>query len=172
MNRMNGMTDGALDGRTLPALEALARTLTSPGLDFMVSDDIVQAMWDKFVFLASLAGTTCLMRANVGTVMATRDGEQYVCGLIDECMAIAEASGHPPTEAKRSIYRNQLTDRDSMLAASMLRDVEAGKSTETEHILGDFVHWADLGNVKAPRLSLAYSHLQAYEKQRRNLQSK
>ncbi|MDR2450961.1 MAG: 2-dehydropantoate 2-reductase [Candidatus Accumulibacter sp.] len=168
MNRMNGMTVGALDGQPLPALEALAKTLASPGFDLMVSDDIMQAMWDKFVFLATLAGATCLMRANVGTLMATRDGEQYVCALIDECMAIAEASGHPLTGAKRSIYRNQLTDRDSTLTASMLRDVEADKPTEAEHILGDLIHWADLGNVKAPRLSLAYSHLQAYERRRRH----
>jgi 2-dehydropantoate 2-reductase len=168
MNRMHGMTVGALNGQPLPALEALAKTLASPGFDFMVSDDIMQAMWDKFVFLATLAGATCLMRANVGALMATRDGEQYVCALIDECMAIAEASGHPLTEAKRSIYRNQLTDKDSTLTASMLRDVEAGKPTEAEHILGDLVHWADLGKVKAPRLGLAYSHLQAYERRRRH----
>jgi 2-dehydropantoate 2-reductase len=166
MNRMNGMTVGALDGRPLPALEALAETLTTPGLDFVVSNDIVQAMWDKFVFLATLAGATCLMRANVGAIMATRGGEKYVCALIDECMTIAEANGHQLTEAKRSIYRNQLTDRDSTLAASMLRDVEAGKPTEAEHILGDLVRWADLGNVKAPHLGLAYSHLQAYERRR------
>jgi 2-dehydropantoate 2-reductase len=36
----------------------------------VLADNIGQAMWDKMVFLATLAGATCLMRSSVGTIMA------------------------------------------------------------------------------------------------------
>ena len=33
--------------------------------------DIIAAMWEKFAFIASLAGLTCLMRGSIGEIVAT-----------------------------------------------------------------------------------------------------
>jgi 2-dehydropantoate 2-reductase len=140
--------------------------LAASGFDFSLSGDIVQAMWDKMVFLTTLAGATCLMRASVGGILATRDGEKYINALLDECLAIAEANGHGASEKQRKFCRDTLNTPGSPLLASMLRDVEAGKPTEAEHILGDMLEHADAKKVDAPRLGLAYSHLQAYERRR------
>lgn len=166
LNKLHGLTIGALGGTPPPELETLSKVLAGAGFDFVLSGDIVQAMWDKIVFLATLAGATCLMRASVGTIMMTLEGESYVSGLLDECAAIAEANGHGLSEAQLAVYRNMLTNRTSPLVASMLRDVETGRPTEAGHILGDMINWANAGKVPAPRLGLAYSHLQAYERRR------
>ena len=166
LNKLHGLTIGALGGTPPPELETLSRVLAGAGFDFVLSGDIVQAMWDKIVFLATLAGATCLMRASVGTIMMTLEGESYVSGLLGECAAIAEANGHGLSEAQLAVYRNMLTNRTSPLVASMLRDVETGRPAEAGHILGDMINWANAGKVPAPRLGLAYSHLQAYERRR------
>jgi 2-dehydropantoate 2-reductase len=166
LNQTHGMILGALDGLVPPTLEAVPRIMAASGFDFSMTDDIVQALWDKMVFLTTLAGATCLMRASVGILLSTRDGEKYINALLDECLAIAEANGHGLSEERRKVWRDTLNTRGSPLLASMLRDVEAGRPTEAEHILGDMLNWADAGKVEAPRLGLAYSHLQAYEHRR------
>ena len=39
--------------------------LLRSGVDFILADDIEQAMWNKFVFWSALAGATCTLRANI-----------------------------------------------------------------------------------------------------------
>ena len=64
--------------------------------DSALSDEIVLEMWEKFVLLATLAGMTCLMRAPVGAIVATSDGEALMTELLAECAAVATAAGHAP----------------------------------------------------------------------------
>ncbi len=166
LNKLHRFTVGSLGWRPSPWLEPLSRLMESSGVDFLLADNIGQAMWDKIVFLATLAGATCLMRASVGIIMGTVAGEKFVNGLLDECAAVAEANGRRLGDTQLTVFRNMLTDRNSALVASMLRDVEAGKPTEGDHILGDMVAWAENKNLAVPLLRLAYSHLQAYERRR------
>ena len=166
LNKLHRFTVGSLGWRPSCWREPLSRLLESSGIDFVLADNVSQAMWDKFVFLATLAGSTCLMRASIGLIVGTLAGERFINGLLDECAAIAEANGRKLAETQLTVFRNMLTDRSSALVASMLRDVEAGKPTEADHILGDMVAWAEGKGVSAPLLRLAHSHLQAYERRR------
>jgi len=166
LNKLHSLTIGTLGWRPSPLLEPLSKLLAASGFDFVLADNVGQAMWDKIVFLATLAGSTCLMRASVGIIMTTLEGEQFVTGLLDECAAIAEANGRKLADTQLTVFRNMLTNRTSALVASMLRDVEANKPTEADHILGDMINWADGKKIEVPHLRLAYSHLQAYERRR------
>ena len=74
-------------------------------IELSLRDDIQQDMWDKLVFLGTLAGMTCLMRADIGTILATAQGEDLILQLLDECTRIAEAEGFPPTQAALDEYR-------------------------------------------------------------------
>ena len=166
LNKLHRFTVGSLGWRPSPWLEPLSRLMESSGVDFVLADNIGQAMWDKMVFLATLAGATCLMRSSVGTIMSTLAGESFINGLLDECAAVADANGRKLGDTQLTVFRNMLTDRSSALVASMLRDVEANKQTEGDHILGDMISWAANKKIEVPLLKLAYSHLQAYERRR------
>ena len=166
LNKLLRFTVGSLGWRPSPWLEPLSRLMESSGVDFVLADNIGQAMWDKMVFLATLAGATCLMRSSVGTIMSTLAGESFINGLLDECAAVADANGRKLGDTQLTVFRNMLTDRSSALVASMLRDVEANKQTEGDHILGDMISWAANKKLEVPLLKLAYSHLQAYERRR------
>jgi 2-dehydropantoate 2-reductase len=136
-------------------------------VDAVRSLTIEQDLWDKFVFLAALAGMTCLMRSGIGTILDTSDGEHLIQQLLSECSEIAAAEGYPPNEAALTEYRALLTERNSRLTASMLRDVERGGPTEADHLLGDLARRATANRIAAPLLRVAYTHLQAYEQQRK-----
>ena len=104
-----------------------------------VSEQILLEMWEKWIFLATLAGATCLMRASIGDIVAAPEGRDFVVGLLAECSAVAAASGHAPREAFLERYRAALTAAGSTLTASMLRDIERGAPIEADHIIGDLI---------------------------------
>lgn len=163
LNKLQRLVIGARGNTASPHLAALSELLVRSGIDFSLSADIESDMWDKFVFLCTLAAATCTMRSSVGDILETHAGEGFIVGLLDECQAVAGKCGHIPNAEQLAQYRNHLTARGSPLTASMLRDIEHGGPTEAEHILGDMVSRGEAHGVETPLLKLAYSHLQAYE---------
>jgi len=157
-------------GARLPSQAALCAQISSAiagvNFDWKQLDAIEQAMWDKWVLLATLAGITCLMRATVGDIAATRSGEKLTLALLAECAAVASAAGFPTPEAAIGNYRGMLTQKGSSFSASMLRDIEAGGQAEGEHILGDLLARARSFSVAAPLLEVAATHLEAYAARR------
>ena len=129
-------------------------------------DKVEQAMWDKWVLLASLAGITCLMRAPVGDIAATGSGAALALALLAECAAVAKAEGFPTPEAVYANYRNMLTLKGSAFTASMLRDIEAGGQAEGGHILGAMLARARQRSLASPVLEIATTHLEAYAARR------
>ncbi len=170
-NATHRLITGVFDSsNTMPAvLPELARVIAASGVDFILSDDIEQAMWNKFVFWSALAGATCTLRANIGTILKTLGGEEFVTGLIAECARIAELSGHTLTIPQLSTCRSLLTESGSVLEASMLRDIERGNRTEAEFTLGDLVERARTFGINPHCLRLAYTHMQAYEIRRQSI---
>ncbi|HEU4662991.1 MAG TPA: ketopantoate reductase family protein [Dokdonella sp.] len=144
----------------------VASTLRAVGDGVVERADILAAMWDKFAFIATLAGATCLLRGSVGDIVAVADGAALMTRLLGECCAVAAASGHPPTPDAIASARSILTARGSPLKASMLRDLERGGRTECEHVLGDLSQRAHALGIDAPLLTAAVTHMRMYESAR------
>ena len=62
----------------------------------VASENILQEMWEKWVFLASLAASTSLMRTSVGNILAAPGGRDFLLGILDECRRDREAAGYSP----------------------------------------------------------------------------
>ncbi|HEY6457757.1 MAG TPA: 2-dehydropantoate 2-reductase [Steroidobacteraceae bacterium] len=153
----------------LEGCERLRATLDRGGFNPVLSADIVQRMWEKFVLLAAYAGMTCLMRAPVGAIVAADAGEALMREILTECAAVASACGHAPDPVFIAETLAVLTQRDSPGTASMLRDIQRGARTEHEHILGDMLLRARAAQIAVPLLRVANAHLQAYEFDRSRL---
>ncbi len=161
-NDLHAITFGERDGaRSARANEILAG-LTKAKFNSVLSDAIVAEMWEKWAFIATLAGTTCLMRASFGDVVAA-GGADISIALLNECAEIATAAGYPPREAALQRVRAQATTAGSSLMASMLRDVERGTRTEVEQILGDLLRRQNPATRDRSLLRLAYTHVKSYE---------
>jgi 2-dehydropantoate 2-reductase len=141
---------------------ALDATLLKAGFDARRSDKILQEMWDKWAFIASAAGITCLMRAPVGDIEAA-GGADLAVALLNECATIATDNGFPPSEAWRTRGLKMLTAPGSEFVASMLRDIERGAPIEADHIVGDLISREAPGAAPNSILRIAYIHLKAYE---------
>ncbi len=136
LNDLHALTFGELDGWDSLRIGRIASALTGAGFDARLSDEIRQEMWEKWTFIAALAGITCLMRASVGDIVAAGAAD-LASALLDECAAIAAQQGFPPREPYLERTRAMVTAPGSPLMASMLRDIEAGLPAEGDHILGD-----------------------------------
>jgi 2-dehydropantoate 2-reductase len=122
-------------------------------------------MWEKWVFIASCAGITCLMRSTVGDVVAA-GGAELCTTLLAECAAISAAQGYAPSSASVELSRSLLTAANSPLAASMFRDIERGAQIEAAHMIGDLLRRGEQAGVSTPLLRVVNTHLKTYEARR------
>ncbi|MGA2079651.1 MAG: 2-dehydropantoate 2-reductase [Holophaga sp.] len=167
-NRMHGMVFGDRGGVGGARLEAVEAALAGAGFDARRSTEIVQELWEKWVFIAATAGVTCLMRATVGDVVAAA-GTGFVAALLEECAAAAARQGFPPRAAALERMRAILTEPGSAVAASMLDDLERGRPTEAEPIIGDLVRRGRARGAALPLLALAHTHLRTFEARRERM---
>jgi 2-dehydropantoate 2-reductase len=163
---LQSLTFGERDGKSSNRVRAIAAVMEKGNFGSKTSDEIIQDMWEKWVFLASLAACTCLMRTSVGNILASPGGKDFVLGVLDECSAVAAAEGYAPRAAFLERTRGMLTAEGSPMTASMFRDIKAGAPVEADHVIGDLVTRADAAKVPVPKLRTAYTHLKAYEKAR------
>jgi 2-dehydropantoate 2-reductase len=163
---MQSLNFGERDGQLSDRVRAIAEIMASGKFGSVASEHIVQEMWEKWVFLASLAASTCLMRSSVGNILASPGGKDFILGMLDECSAVAAAEGYPPRAPFLERTRGMLTAEGSEMTASMFRDIKAGAPVEADHVIGDLMARGDAGKVPVPRLRTAYTHLKAYERQR------
>jgi 2-dehydropantoate 2-reductase len=163
---MQSLSFGERDGRMSERVRAIAEIFASGNFGGSASEHIMQDMWEKWVFLASLAASTSLMRTSVGNILASPGGKDFLLGMLDECSAIASAEGFKPAGPFFQRTRGNLTTEGSPMTASMVRDIKAGLPVEADHVIGDLVVRADAAKIPVPKLRIAYTHLKAYEKQR------
>ena len=163
---MQSLTFGERDGRMSDRVRAIAEVMASGKFGSVASEHILQDMWEKWVFLASLAAATCLMRSPVGPILAAPGGKDFILGMLAECSAVASAEGYAPRAPFLERTRAMLTAEGSPMNASMFRDIKAGAPVEADHVIGDLLARGDAAKVPVPRLRTAYTHLKAYEKQR------
>lgn len=157
---------GELDGGMSPRIEAVAAEIGDAGFDARLRPDIMKDLWEKWVMIATVAGSTSLMRAAIGDIVRA-GGLPFMEGLLDECGAVAEHNGYPPSAASRETVLKTVSDPNSLQAASLAKDIDKGVAIEGDHIIGDLLarapeHGAD-GFI---RLNIVNTHLKTYEEKR------
>jgi 2-dehydropantoate 2-reductase len=146
-----------------PAQEAIARAFHAwcerTPFDRVYSQNVEQSLWDKWVFLASLAAMTTLFHASVGKIVATPYGHALNLQVYGECCDVAARCGFPIADGVRAKASAQLTLVGSGFTASMLRDMASGQRTEHEHILGGMIRRGEAQGLACTLLKTAYTHI-------------
>ncbi|AMV48310.1 2-dehydropantoate 2-reductase [Paraburkholderia caribensis] len=164
MNDTHSLTFGELGGGLTSRVEAIAEQLSDAGFEAVLSENIIQQMWNKWVFIAASAGMTCLMRSSIGNYVASGAGPM-ASQLVDECAAVAAAAGYALSTAAVESVRSYVTQATSAISTSMLRDIESNSAIEADQIIGDMLERAcKLG--PSPILATVYAHLKSYETRR------
>ncbi len=165
LNDSHTITFGERAGPRSARTTAILAQLKDARFDTTLSEFVLLEMWEKWTFIASGAGITCLMRSAIGDIV-TAGGKDMTSALIDECAGIAKSAGFAPRVESLNRTRAALTTPGSLITASMLRDMERGAQTEVEQILGDLLRRRGSTNESASMLRVAYVHVKAYEARR------
>jgi 2-dehydropantoate 2-reductase len=166
LNAAASITFGERNGSRSERIERVAQAMSKVRFEARLSTTILQDMWDKWVFLASLAGITCLMRAPIGDIVGAPGGTHAIQSLLGDCRSVADACGHAPSDPVIQRAKSVLTEQGSTLSASMMRDLEQGALIEADHVVGDLLARGEAAGSNLSMLRLAYAHLKAYEARR------
>ena len=162
-NRLSGIAFGERSGGVSERTRAIEALFAGTPVSAPANANILQEMWEKFVMISAMAGMNCLMRGNVGEIVATDGGAALMKEALAECRAVAEAAGYPPRREARERVEAMVTEPGSVNSASMRQDLDAGRRTEADAILGDMLRRAKGFGIATPLMRAAYTHLQVHE---------
>ncbi|MFO1027507.1 MAG: 2-dehydropantoate 2-reductase [Acetobacteraceae bacterium] len=164
-------TFGELGGGGSARCEAIREALAAGGMEGIVSDDILAAMWAKFRMFCFASTITTLCRSRAGAIAASASSGRLVEAVLAEVGAVTAAEGYPVSAEQAVFLRSLFADPESIYGPSMLWDMQNNRRTEAEHVIGDMVDRAARLGVAVPVMTAARCNLEAYEINRQRAQS-
>jgi 2-dehydropantoate 2-reductase len=131
-------------------------------IDAEMPDDVVRAIWEKFVFLVAVSSITAVSRAPLGVVRADPDLRPLFENALRETWALARARGVPLADGLVEDRMRYLDTMPHEMKASMAHDLEAGGRLEAPWLCGAVARMsAELG-LDAPVNRTVYAALKPY----------
>jgi 2-dehydropantoate 2-reductase len=141
---------GEYDGRRSARAEALLAAALRTGIDVELVADIRRTLWEKYVFLVGLSGSTSTMRLPIGPIRENPQTRAFLHDLMRETVAVGRAHGVALPED----YADQrLAFADTVAAdmtSSMHHDLERGNRLEVAWLSGSVVQLGKAVNVPTP----------------------
>src|SRR5262245_23164418 len=144
------MVFGEYDGRRSARAQALLEAALEGGIQAELSTDIRRAIWEKYVFLVGLSGTTATIRRNIGTIREHPRTRAFLHELMKEVVAVGRAHGVALPED----YANErLAFADTVpadMTSSLHHDLENGNPLEVEWLSGGVVKLGEQVGLPTP----------------------
>jgi 2-dehydropantoate 2-reductase len=150
---------GELDGRDTPRLQRTVEALRRMGITIEPTGAIRKVMWTKFVFIAGFSGVGTVARLEVGGYRSVPETRAMMTRMMREVEALARAAG---VDLDRDVVDQALAVIDGAAPAmktSMQRDVEAGRPSELESMIGVITRKGRELGVATPTADLVYAAL-------------
>jgi 2-dehydropantoate 2-reductase len=166
LNDWQTITFGEQDGKESIRTNELFSMFSKTSIEAKISQNITRDMWLKMVHLATVAGMTCLMRANIGEIARTPEGSELLKKFLLLNADIAAHAGYRPDEKFLQTYLDLFLQKDAMYEASMQRDLEKGGQIESEQILGYMLRQCRAAGFSDALHLAAYTHVKSFEQRR------
>jgi len=141
---------GEYDGRRSERARFLHEALLRSGVTAELSDDVRKAIWEKYVFLVGLSGTTTTMRQTIGPIRGNPQTRAFLLDLMRETVPVGRANGVALPE---DFAEDRLAWGDSLpadMTSSMHHDLERGNPLEVEWLSGVVVRLGKAVGVPTP----------------------
>ncbi|MFV9503346.1 MAG: 2-dehydropantoate 2-reductase [Oscillochloridaceae bacterium umkhey_bin13] len=158
----NRFTLGEPDGSKSERAQALSRMLSTAGLKAPVRPDIRNELWLKLWGNLSFNPISALTRATLEVIATDPDGYALTAALMAEAQAVAEALGvRFPISIERRI---KMAEEVGAHKTSMLQDIEAGRRTEIDALVGAVAELGRLTDTPTPQLEAVYRCVKLLER--------
>jgi 2-dehydropantoate 2-reductase len=142
---MQRLIFGEFDGSVSQRGEALLAACLAGGINAELSPNIVREIWQKYVFLVGLSGTTTTMRTTIGPIRSNPQTRAFLADVMKEVIAVGQAHGvdFAPDYLSAAMQRADTVADD--MTSSMHHDLERGNPLEVRWLSGGVV---ELGRDK------------------------
>lgn len=166
LNDWHFITFGEQDGALSERVRSLKAAFDKTPVVAAAVPDVMQMMWEKLVHLATLAGMTSAMRANIGEILHTQEGGGLLAEFLERNAEIARREGFPPSAPWMAECQKLISNANSTHTTSMLRDMENKGPIEADHIIGHMLRRAVAHKIDPTLHRMVFAHLQSYEQRR------
>ena len=141
---------GEFDGEATPRASRFLDACLRGGIKAELSRTIRRDIWEKFVFLVALSGTTTAMRSAIGQIRANAQTRAFLLDMMREVVAVARAHG---IDLPADYAEAQLKLADGLapdMTSSMYRDLEHGNRLEVRWLSGSVVELGAAAGIATP----------------------
>lgn len=157
------MRFGRADRRADGKLDSFVEAGQAAKLDIALSADIDRELWQKFIFLTAMAGTTASMRSPIGPIVADPELRNFFRALMEEALAVGKAKGV-------ALDAGYIEDRMGFVAtkvepgmkASMAHDLERGNRIELDWLAGKVRALGKQYGIPTPASDTVYTVLKLH----------
>ena len=141
---------------------ALHEALAGADIQAEVVGDGRVPIWEKFIFLVSLAGFTGATRLPIGPVWADPVIRRQFLAGCREIEAVARAQGVPVAQDRVQQIESYVESIPGSMRSSLLIDLAQGKKIEVEALQGSVVRRAERLGVPVPIMATLYAVLKPF----------
>ncbi|WAA13351.1 ketopantoate reductase family protein [Fervidibacillus halotolerans] len=155
---------GPLDPSQKEMAEEFRRIIGKANVQSEYSDQINQALWEKYVFITAFSGITTASNMPIGPVRSTKETFSVYKDLVKEMAELAKAYGYPLTDEKQKGIIHTVFQLPEDSTSSMHQDKRKGLPLEVEHLQGGALRMAEKKGCKLPVLKTIYGLIKLFEK--------
>jgi 2-dehydropantoate 2-reductase len=147
---MQRLIFGEFDGRRSTRAEALLDACLKGGINAELSTNILREIWEKYVFLVGLSGTTTAMRSVIGPIRENPQTRAFLLDVMREVVAVGNAHG---VDLATDYAERRLALADDVaydMTSSMHHDLQRCRPLEIRWLSGGVVRLGNAVGVATP----------------------
>ena len=147
---MQRLVFGEFDGSRSSRAEAFLQACIAGGIKADLSTSILREIWQKFVFLAGLSGTTTPIGRTIGPIREHPQTRAFLRDVMAEVVAVGRAHGVDLPADYADVRLALADDVSPAMTSSMHHDLQRGNRLEVRWLAGAVVELGRAVGVPTP----------------------
>ena len=154
---------GMLAKKQRPALAAVMALLEKAGIQYVIEEDILHALWAKLLLNVGINQTCMVYETNYGGAFTNEEARQDMFAAMHEVITVAQREGIKLTEADFEGCVKVLRGLSPEGMPSMRQDAMSKRKSEVELFAGTIIRLGAKHNVPTPVNQRYYDIIKAME---------
>ena len=154
---------GMLAKKQRPALAAVMALLEKAGIQYVIEEDILHALWAKLLLNVGINQTCMVYETNYGGAFTNEEARQDMFAAMHEVITVAQREGIKLTEADFEGCVKVLRGLSPEGLPSMRQDAMAKRKSEVELFAGTIIRLGAKHNLPTPVNQRSYDIIKAME---------
>ena len=160
--KMARLRFGAVEPSQRAVAQAFHAACVKAGIEAELTDDIVRVLWEKFVLLVAISGTTTVSRSRIGVVRADPDLKWLLEAAMRETWQVGKKRGVALADDLVEATLKMVDGLPAEMTSSMHGDLDAGGRLEAPWLSGAVARMAREVGLEAPANRAIYAALKPF----------